>query len=698
MSKIRIATERKIKASFGLMMAVLFFLTFLSYLNNKRYEEASSLVTHTNQVLYHSEQILSAAIDLETGQRGYLITGDRIFLEHYEVAKTKIIGHIAKLKSSTLDNPIQQKRIDTLLFLTNRRLKLLETIVNLRRTNATITETMTAMSYESKSLLDNFRIVLRNCQTEENELLNQRMLDNEQETNSFNSTLVMLVIFILITLVSSYWIIHRHLLIRENNERTIRGNWQMLQSILDNTNSIIYIKDLDGKYTLVNKKFASYLNREPSELIGKSVFDLTDEKNAQIITEKDKKVIENETFIEYEETINNEKTNFISITSKFPLRNENQEIYAICGIVTDITEIRKAEEQLTYRSYMIDNASDAIVASDLKMNINFWNKAAQTLFGYTAEETFGKPYNEVLKTDLTDEQRQEQFKEFISTGTYTGELNFYTKENKKITTLSSCTSILNKSNQTIGYLIITKDISERKKTEEQLQQLNKELEAFTYSVSHDLRAPLRSIHGYSRILLEDYYNKVDDDGKKTINVIVNNTVRMGKLIDDLLAFSRTGRQDISQNTIHMNDLVKLALADFENGIDFRLAKITILDLPNTRADFNMIKQVWINLIGNALKYSSKSETPVIEIGSYSDSFSEIYYIKDNGVGYEQKYAHKLFEVFQRLHRLDQFEGTGVGLALVKKIIDKHNGKVWSESKVNEGATFYFSLPKYKLAA
>lgn len=693
MSKIRIATERKIKASFGLMMAVLCFLTFLSYLNSKRYEEASSSVTHTNQVLLYSEQILSTAIDLETGQRGFLITGDRFFLEHYEVAKTKIIDHIAKLKKSTSDNPTQQKRADTLLFLTDRRIKLLENIVNLRRTATTITETMTAMSYESKSLLDNFRKVLRNGQNEENKLLNQRMINIERETNKFNTTLVVLISFILIVLAIAYSIIHRYLLLREKDEQMIQANWQMLQSILDNTNSVIYIKDLEGKYKLVNKKFASHFNCTPQDLVGKTSFDLVDKQTAQNLTEKDKEVISAQTSIEYEDSINHPNGKFISITSKFPLRDTNNNVYGICGMVTDITEIRKAEEMQVYHSYMVDNASDAIIACDLEMKINFWNKAAEYIYGYTSEEVFGKPYNEILKTDISEEQRKKQLEEFMSTGQYNVELNFYTKKNQKITTLSSCTSIIDKSRKMVGYLMIAKDISERKKTEETLQLLNKELEAFTYSVSHDLRALLRSIDGYSRILLEDYYNKVDDDGKKTINVIVNNAVRMGKLIDDLLAFSRTGRQDISKNTINMNDLVKLAMTDFENSIDFRLSQIIVHDLPNTRADFNMMKQVWINLIGNALKYSSTRENPVIEIGSCSDQLNEIYYIKDNGVGYEEKYAHKLFEVFQRLHRLDQFEGTGVGLALVKKIIDKHNGKIWSESKIDAGATFYFSLPK-----
>lgn len=694
MSKNRIATERKIKASFGLMVVVLCFLTSLSYQNSKRYEDTSKWVSHSNQVLYHSEQILSAAIDFETGQRGYLITGDRIFLEHYEVAKTKITDHIAKLKTSTSDNPSQQKRSDTLMFLTNRRLKLLDNIVNLRRTTASITETMTTMSYESKSLLDNFRAVLRNCQNEENNLLKIRIKDNERETNSFNSTLVVLIVFILVVLVIAYSIIQRYLILREKDEQIIQANWQMLQSILDNTNSVIYIKDLKGKYMLVNKKFASHFNCTPQDLVGKTSFDLVDEETAKKLTEKDKEVIEAQTSIEYEDNINHQNGRFVSITSKFPLRDQSNNVYATCGMVTDITEIRKAEEKQVLHSYIVDNASDAIVAGDLQMNIMFWNKAAENMFGYTSEETLGKLYTEVLKTDLSDEERTRQENELISTGRYIAELDFYTRNDQKITTLSSCTCILDKSGQTIGYLVIAKDISERKKTEEALQLLNKELEAFTYSVSHDLRAPLRSIDGYSRILLEDYYDKVDDDGKKTINVIANNAVRMGKLIDDLLAFSRTGRQDISKSTIHMNDLVKLALADFENGIDFRLAKITVHDLPNTKADFNMLKQVWINLISNALKYSSNKETPTIEIGSCSDRNHEIYYIKDNGVGYNEKYAHKLFEVFQRLHRLEQFEGTGIGLALVKKIIDKHNGKVWSESKVDEGATFYFSIPKH----
>ena len=689
----RIAAERKIKASFGLMMVVLCFLTFLSYLNSKRYEETSNLVAHTNQVLYHSEQILSAAIDLESGQGRYLITGDHFFLENYELAKSKIIDHITKLKKSTSDNPVQQKRIDTLLFLTNRRLKLLENIVSLSRTNAEITETMTAMYYENKSLLDNFRIVLTNCQNDENSLLKIRMVDNERETNSFNATLVILILFILFVLVIAYSIIHQHFLIREKNEQAIKANWQMLQSILDNTNSVIYIKDLDGKYLLVNKKFASHFNCTPQDLMGKTSFDLVDEHTAKKITEKDKEVLAAQTSIEYEDSINHPNGKFISITSKFPLTDEKNNVYAICGMVTDITEIRKAEEIQVYHSYMIDNASDAIVASDLEMRINFWNKAAEEMYGYKAEEVYGKLYNEVLRTEISEEERKKQMEEFISTGKYTAELNFQTKNNKQITTLSSSTTIVDKSKKMIGYLMIAKDISERKKTEEALQQLNKELEAFTYSVSHDLRAPLRSIDGYSRILLEDYYDKVDNDGKKTINVIANNAIRMGKLIDDLLNFSRTGRQDISKGTINMNELIKIAVTDFENGIDFRLAKITVHHLPNAKADFNMMKQVWINLIGNALKYSSTKEVPLIEIGSYSDSSSDIYYIKDNGVGYEEKYAHKLFEVFQRLHRLDQFEGTGVGLALIKKIIEKHNGKVWSESKVDQGATFYFSLPK-----
>lgn len=229
------------------------------------------------------------------------------------------------------------------------------------------------------------------------------------------------------------------------------------------------------------------------------------------------------------------------------------------------------------------------------------------------------------------------------------------------------------------------------KTNEALAYANKELDSFSYSVSHDLRAPLRAIVGYSNILIEDYGDKLDDEGKQTLNVIMKNVLKMGQLIDDLLAFSRIGKQNLIKVNVDMNKLVNT----IENEFNMQQATKIELDkksLLNTKCDSSMMKQVMTNLISNALKYSGKKEKSKVEIGSYLDNNNNIYYVKDNGVGFDMKYYDKLFGVFQRLHSVNEFEGTGVGLALVQRIISKHGGKVWAEAKVDKGATFYFSLP------
>jgi signal transduction histidine kinase len=227
----------------------------------------------------------------------------------------------------------------------------------------------------------------------------------------------------------------------------------------------------------------------------------------------------------------------------------------------------------------------------------------------------------------------------------------------------------------------------------QLELVNKELEAFSYSVSHDLRTPLRAINGYSIMLKEDYEEKLDPEGKRIIGNVITNARMMGQLIDDLLAFSRLGKKELANAKINMQSLATDVVNEFlqhdlEN--DYR---INIGALVPAEADQGMIKQVLINLLSNAIKYSSKKDKPEIEIGSIDEETRTIYYVKDNGVGFDMAYAGKLFGVFQRLHSQEEFEGTGVGLALVKRIIDKHKGEVWAEGQENVGATFYFSLPK-----
>lgn len=226
---------------------------------------------------------------------------------------------------------------------------------------------------------------------------------------------------------------------------------------------------------------------------------------------------------------------------------------------------------------------------------------------------------------------------------------------------------------------------------EQLEAANKELEAFSYSVSHDLRAPLRAVNGYAKMLEEDYNSVFDDEGKRLLGVVQKNAAKMGALIDDLLAFSRLGRKEVTRSVIEMTELAESVIFEI-NKTTSHQAKIIVHPLAPVKADRALINQVLTNLLGNAIKYSSGTQMPVIEIKSYRKNKEIIYMVTDNGAGFDSQYINKLFGVFQRLHSTEEFEGTGVGLALVKRIITKHEGKVWASGKVNEGAKFYFSLP------
>ncbi len=246
---------------------------------------------------------------------------------------------------------------------------------------------------------------------------------------------------------------------------------------------------------------------------------------------------------------------------------------------------------------------------------------------------------------------------------------------------------------------LEKAIIERKKAEDglrertaELEATNKELQAFSYSVSHDLRAPLRAIDGFSRVMLDDHSDKLDEEGRRVLNTIRDSAEDMAHLIDNLLSFSRLGRHEVKLLTIDMAGLVQETFRQLKSVVPERQVELTLDTIPSCRGDRAMLREVVRNLLANAIKFTRPRESAVIEVGARTERDQNVYYVRDNGVGFDMQYAEKLFGVFQRLHSTAEFEGTGVGLAIVQRVIHRHGGRVWARARVDQGATFYFTLP------
>lgn len=481
---------------------------------------------------------------------------------------------------------------------------------------------------------------------------------------------------------------------------------------------------------------------------------------------------------------------------------------------------RQTEERVKFQSYLLDNANDAILTTDMSRTITYSNKSCEKMFGFTMKELMGRNAAEAFKTiPKSEKKRSEVVNALLEKGNSDAEIIYLSKSGEPIPVLVSASEMTGPNGERAGYFVIFKDISERIKHEQQIEQtnaflntilenipnmvfvkdaenlrfvrfnkageellgytkadligkndydffpkeqadfftakdrevlakgtlfdikeepvmtlhkgerwlhtkklpvmdehgkpvflmgisediteqrkwesailsLNKELEAFTYSVSHDLRAPLRAVSGYSNMLEEDFADELGTEGKRLIGVIKYNAEKMGRLIDDLLAFSRLGKKEIQKSRESMQDLVDGVLIELNKSTHHN-AEIKIGKLAKAKVDYGLMHQVMLNLISNAVKYSSKVEKPVVEISSKKEGNEIVYCVKDNGVGFDMKYAGKLFGVFQRLHSMEEFEGTGVGLAIVQRVVAKHHGRVWAEGKIDKGAAFYVALP------
>jgi PAS domain S-box-containing protein len=370
-------------------------------------------------------------------------------------------------------------------------------------------------------------------------------------------------------------------------------------------------------------------------------------------------------------------------------------------------ELQREVVERTQQASLLNLTHDAIFVRDMDFVITYWNRGAQELYGWAQEEVAGKRSHELLRTTYPA-PLEEIRAELLRAGRWEGELQRTKADGAEVVVASRWSLRRDERDRPVAIMETSNDITDHKRREEQISGLNqelakrsteleatnKELEAFAYSVSHDLRAPLRHTSGYAELLQKRASSVLDEKSRRYLTMILESAKRMGTLIDDLLAFSRMGRVETQKTSVNLAQLVKEALNEVRQETDGRDIVWRIGALPVCHGDRSMLRLVLVNLLSNAIKFTRIRPQAEIEIGCAEGNNDEVVvFVKDNGAGFDMTYVNKLFGVFQRLHQTDEFEGTGIGLATVQRIIHRHGGKVRAEGAVDQGATFYFSVAK-----
>ncbi|MEP7095547.1 MAG: ATP-binding protein [Flavobacterium sp.] len=450
-------------------------------------------------------------------------------------------------------------------------------------------------------------------------------------------------------------------------------------SAIDTSNASIEF-DLEGNILRVNKNFLVIMGYDETELNGKHHSLFVDPSYAKSKAYKIFwKNLKNGISQKGEYIRFNKNGDLIWLLGSYnPIVDSSGKIYKILKITTDITLSKTQFLQLAVQAQEKEKrAAELIVANK---ELKFQNEQKEI----RAKELI------IANKELAvqSKEKEKRAAELITANKKLAAENIL-KEKRKV----------EKDKRAAELIVTNRELAYQEKRGKELTLANNELKkaqeelgSFSYSVSHDLRAPIRAINGYTQILIEDHADSIDLDGKKILQSIIYNSKKMGLLIDDLLAFSKLGRKQVAVTTIDMNALISEVINEIIIENDENIPIFEMKELAPAIGDPSLIKQVWVNLISNAIKYSKyKSETR-IKIDSYSKKDDIVYSIKDSGAGFDMAYYDKLFGVFQRLHSQEEFAGTGIGLAIVQKIVNRHHGTVWAESTLDAGACFYFSLP------
>lgn len=609
------------------------FIGFAVYITSQKRIKTEQLVQHTEDIISNLGNILLLGKDIESASRGFIITNDSAFLEPLFTAEKIIFNNIGQLRQQFKDNATQQQRVDSIHYYMQKRLAFSLKQAELRSSQGLLAAIAYASTNQGLYYSDNLRQIIAEIEQQEDTNLKQLQQANEYSMTAFNW--ISRIMFVLISVITILLLIVTGKNLQQNEKREKRA----AELIVANKELAFQNTEKENRAAelIVANKELAFQNEEKGKRAEELVI-ANDELEFQN-KEKGKRAAE-----------------LIVANEELVFQNEEKGKRA--------KELIIANEELVFQNNEKGKrAAELILANE---ELVFQNEEKEK----RAEELI-IAYKELI---FQNQEKEKRAAELIIADK---ELAFQNEE---------------KGKRAAEFVIVNQELVFQNEEKEKQEAANKELEAFSYSVSHDLRAPLRHIGGFVDLLIKNNSSQLDEKGIRYLKIISESSHEMGSLIDALLTFSRLSRTELQKTKINSQIMVAQVLKSFNEEMAGRDIEIKVSELPDTIGDETLIHQVWENLISNALKYSKYKEKAIIAIGSEIVDDKTVFSISDNGAGFDMKYADKLFGVFQRMHKSTDFEGVGIGLANVNRIVVRHGGKCWAESEVGNGATFFFSLP------
>jgi PAS domain S-box-containing protein len=683
--------DRKTTAGFGVALAALVGIGAFSFLSLSRLKNTSNQVEHTYKVINKLGTLLSQLTDAETGQRGYLLTGELRYLKPYNNAIASIDKNLDELQKLTANNPDQQQHITQLSPLITFKLAELKETITLRQSQGYEAALRVVKTDRGKQAMEEIRSIVKVMEDEELQLLKQR--SEQQQAQRTLLTLSGSLIGVL-SLGGAVLLLNRNVFQRRQSEKTLESTEQKFRQMAENIHEVFWMSSADLSEVLyISPAYQQIWGRNCESLYTnpKSFLEAIHPEDRERVIANLQQNIKTEFDIEYRIIWQDGTVRWIWDRS-VPIYNQVGEVYRRAGIAQDISDRKQAEQKIRFQSRLLNAVEQAVIATDLEGNIIYWNHYAEVLYGWSAAEVMGRLVVDVVPAASTKEQAAKLMSRLQVGESWSGEFLVQRRDGTTFPAMVFDSPIYNEQGSLIGIVGVSVDITERKRAEEELQRSNAELQQFAYVASHDLQEPLRMVSSYTQLLAECYQGQLDAQADKFIAFATEGATRMQQLLEDLLDYSRVSRRPQPFEPINCTTILKDVLTDLAVTMQESSAVVTADSLPTVLGDRTQLRQLLQNLISNAIKFR-REEPPLVHISAEPQEDFWLFTVRDNGIGIDPQFAERIFVLFQRLHSRQEYPGTGIGLAICKKIVERHAGRIWVESHLGEGSTFYFTLPR-----